>query len=301
MDAGAAHRAVLLAEVVDLLRPAGRKVLVDCTVGLGGHAEALLDAAGDQATLIGIDLDEENLRLARGRLERFARRARLFRADHRDLSAVLDEAGIDAADVILADLGVSSNQLEDPSRGLGFQVDGPIDMRLDRRTGQTAADVVNTTPEAELADLIYNYGEERFSRRIARAIVAARKQEPIATTGQLARIVSGSFPAAARRNRRGVHPATRTFQALRIHVNDLLGSLDGLLGQMPRRLAVGGRAAVISFHSLEDRRVKRAFAEWAETGSARALTRKVITATQPEIAENPRARSAKLRGIERVA
>ena len=301
MDAGDAHRPVLRDEVVGLLRPAGRRVLVDCTVGPGGHAEALLDAAGGQALLVGIDVDQEILRLAGRRLMRFGPRVRLFHASHAELAEVLAEAGVAAADVILADLGVSSSQLDDPNRGLSFQVDGPIDMRLDRRTGRDAAKAVNELPEGELADLIYAYGEERYSRRIARAIVAARKRRRIERTVELAGIVSAAYPPAARRRRRGVHPATRTFQALRIYVNDMLGALDGLLGRVPQCLAVGGRAAVISFQSLEDRRVKQAFAAWARTGRAKLLTRKIIRPTGREIAENPRSRSAKLRAIERVA
>ena len=301
MDAGAAHKAVLQEQVIDLLDPAGRNVLVDCTVGLGGHAEALLAAAGPEATLIGLDVDEENLLKARERLSRFGSRARLFHANHRDLDEVLAAADLTAADAILADLGVSSNQLDDPERGLSFQVDGPIDMRLDRRIERKAADAIGELSEAELADVIYAYGEERYSRRIARAIVAARKRGPILGTVALAEIVRRAVPAAARRTRRGVHPATRTFQALRIHVNDLLGALDGLLGKIPDCLAIGGRAAVISFQSLEDRRVKRAFADWVAGGRAQLLNRKIIQPTAEEIADNPRSRSAKLRGIQRVA
>ncbi|HUU59415.1 MAG TPA: 16S rRNA (cytosine(1402)-N(4))-methyltransferase RsmH [Phycisphaerae bacterium] len=301
MDTGAGHRSVLRDEVLRLLDPSGRNVLVDCTVGLGGHAEALLAAAGPQASLIGIDVDEENLRLAKERLDRFGHRVRWFHADHADLDAVLDEAGAKTADVILADLGVSTNQLEDPQRGLSFQTDGPLDMRLDRRAPRTAADLVNELPEPQLADLIYAYGEDRYSRRIARAIVAARKRKRIGRTGELAQIVARAYPAAARRSRRGVHPATRTFQALRIYLNGMLGSLDGLLSKIPVCLAVGGRAGVISFQSLEDRRVKQAFADWAQTGRARLVNRKVVKPAAEEVASNPKSRSARLRAIERIA
>jgi len=191
--------------------------------------------------------------------------------------------------------------MDDPARGMSFSADGPLDMRLDRRTARTAADLVNKLGEKELADLIYANGEERYSRRIAKAIVLARKAGRIERTGELARIVSGAYPAAARRSRRGVHPATRTFQALRIAVNDELGSLDRLLSLLPDVLAPLGRAGIISFHSLEDRRVKQAFAAWAAGGQAAILTRKPVTATDEEIQRNPRSRSAKLRVIERAS
>lgn len=295
------HRPVLLKETVSLLAPRGRRRLLDATCGLGGHAETLLEAAGDDAQLIAIDLDEANLRQARQRLERFGKRVRLFQADHGLLPDVLAEAGWADAELILADLGISSNQLDDPQRGLGFAADGPLDMRLDA-AGEwpTAAEVVNRLDADTLADLIYGYGDERYSRRIARAIVEARKSEPITRTAQLAEIVRRAYPAPARRSRRGVDPATRTFQALRIHVNDLLGALQRLLSNLPKCLAVGGRAGVISFHSLEDRPVKQAFRQWAETGNAEVVTPKPVTPGQDEQAENPRSRSAKLRVIQRI-
>ena len=283
-----------------MVAPAGRRVLLDCTVGLGGHAEALLEAADAEATLLGVDVDEINLQLARRRLERFGERVRLFQANFSEADEVLAQAGEGAADVILADLGVASSQLDDPQRGLSFRVDGPLDMRLDSRRTQTAADLVNALGERELADLIYEFGEERYSRRIARAVVAARANERIERTTELAEIVSNAMPAAVKRTRRGVHPATRTFQALRIAVNDEMGSLDRLLEKLPDLLAPGGRAGIISFHSLEDRRVKRAFASWADTGRAKTLSRKPVTPAEDESAANPRSRSAKLRGIERM-
>ena len=229
MERPAAHKPVLATEVVSILSPSGASVLVDCTVGLGGHAEALLSAAGPEARLIGIDLDEGNLRTAKRRLAAFGDRVRLFQADFADVRRVLDEADAPAADRLLADLGVSSNQLQDPERGLSFMLDGPLDMRLDANTERTAADLVNALGERELADLIYSLGEERYSRRIARAVTAARSREPITRTEQLRRIVEGALPAPVRAARRGVHPATRTFQALRIAVNDELASLDRLL------------------------------------------------------------------------
>ena len=294
-DAG--HFPVLVDEVTELLAPEGKKTLLDCTVGLGGHAASLLEAAGEEAMLIGIDLDESNLLKTKQRLARFGGRVRLFAANFADIDDVLAEAGVERVDAILADLGVSSTQLDQPERGFGFQVDGPLDMRM-RREGPTAADLVNTLGEKELADVIYRYGEERFSRRIARAIVRARQDERIATTARLAEIVRRACPPP--RGRRRIHPATRTFQALRIRVNGELDNLDALLERIPARLDVGGRAAVISFHSLEDRRVKRSFASAVDSGSFRSLTRKPRTPGPEEIDRNPRSRSAKLRVMERI-
>jgi 16S rRNA (cytosine1402-N4)-methyltransferase len=301
MERIAAHDSVLPDEVVRLLAPADRHVLLDCTVGLGGHAEAMLRAADPSACLIGIDLDEESLLAAKQRLAAFPGRVRLFKANFADVREVLAEAGVAAADAIIADLGVASNQLDDSRRGFSFMMDGPLDMRLDRESKITAAELIARSTEADLADIIYKCGQERYSRRIARAIVAARKAGPIERTSALAGIVAGAIPAPARKTRRGVHPATRTFQALRIAVNDELANLDRLLAALPEILTVGGRAAVISFHSLEDRRVKTAFARMAAQGQSRILTKKPITPTAGEKQRNPRSRSAKLRVLERVA
>ena len=301
MDGDTAHRPVLCKEVLDLLCPAGSSVLIDCTIGPGGHAEALLAAAGSQGQLIGIDLDKANLELAKQRLERFSPRVRFFQANFADLDEVLAVAGVSEADVILADLGVSSNQLDDPARGFSFTRPGPLDMRMDPQAERTAEDLVNSLGESELADLIYANGQERYSRRIAGAIVQARKRERIAHTQQLARIVAGAIPSPARRTRRGVHPATRTFQAIRIAVNDELASLEKLLAMLPDALKIGGTAGIISFHSLEDRRVKNAFRDLAKAGRVELLTKKPITATAEEVAQNPRSRSARLRGIKRQA
>jgi len=299
MDRNTAHRPVLPAEVVELLRPAGQDLIVDCTVGLGGHSAELLSQAGTDARLIGIDVDASNLVRARERLKGFES-VRLFEANFAEIDAVLAEAGQRMADVILADLGVASTHLDDPGRGFSFQADGPLDMRLDPEGERTAADLVNSIGETELADMIFAFGQERFSRRIARAIVAARKIGPVDRTEALARIVAGAVPKAARQGRRGVHPATRTFQALRIAVNDELASLDTLLAKLPHVLAPGGRAGVISFHSLEDGRVKRAFASMKSAGLVEVLTKKPLVASAAETAINPRSRSAKLRGIRRI-
>ncbi|MDP6545188.1 MAG: 16S rRNA (cytosine(1402)-N(4))-methyltransferase RsmH [Phycisphaerae bacterium] len=302
MDHHEVHVPVLLREVVELLLPEGRRAasIVDCTVGLGGHAEALLRADRGEGCLTGMDADAGNLRLAKRRLEPFGQRVRLFEANFADIRDVLDEVGIDAADAILADLGVASNQLDDPERGFSFSADGPLDMRLNRSGARNAGDLVNALGERELADLIFEYGQERYSRRVARAIVRARVAKPIAGTKALAEIVRRAIPSPAGRTRKGVDPATRTFMALRIVVNDELGALDKLLEALPDALGVGGRACVISFHSLEDRRVKRAFSDWSATGRARVITKKPMTASLAEQAVNNRSRSAKLRCVERV-
>jgi 16S rRNA (cytosine1402-N4)-methyltransferase len=294
------HRSVLLKEVVEAIAPLGRRVILDCTCGLGGHAQALLDAADERTHLIAVDLDESNLRRAKDRLAKFAPRVRFFQANFADAKEVLAQAGVPRVDAVLADLGVASTQLDDARRGMSFSADGPLDMRLDQNQQITAANLVNSLGEGPLADLIFEFGEERYSRRIARAIVLARKDHTISGTKELAEIVTRAYPQAARASRRGVHPATRTFQALRIAVNRELESLDGLLGMLPEILTVGGRAAIISFHSLEDRRVKQAFAQWAASGKARLLNRKPIEAGPEETQGNPRSRSAKLRGAEKV-
>lgn len=303
MDSPPGHRPVLWREVTEILTAHRPNVIVDCTVGLGGHASAILDALVPQeqgVSLLGIDHDEENLRKAKELLGRFGERVRLFHANFADLPDVLAAAGVEAADAIVADLGVASTQIDDPSRGLSFQADGPLDMRMDRSAGATAEELVNELPERELADLIYQLGEERYSRRIAAAIVAARRAGRIDRTLQLTEIVVSAMPAAVRRARRGVHPATRTFQALRLAVNHEMENLDRLLKTLPLALKRGGRAAIISFHSLEDRRVKQAFRGWADVGGAKLLTRKPWTPTEAEVAENPRSRSAKLRAAEKL-
>ena len=300
MTSRSGHTPVLCEQVVQLLSPPGRKLIVDCTVGLAGHAEALLKLADEDAILVGLDVDEGNLLLAKQRLSVFPGRVRLFRANFSELPDVLEGVGAGTADAILADLGVASTQLDEAGRGFSFAAEGPLDMRMDDRAERTACDLVKTLSEKDLADLIYSYGEERYSRRIARAIVDARKSKAITTTTQLARIVSKAYPSPARRARRGVHPATRTFQALRIAVNDEMGNLEKLLGMLASLLAPKGRAVMISFHSLEDRRVKQAFAALCEQGAARPLTKKPVTPTDEHKRLNPRSRSAKLRGIERT-
>lgn len=294
-DAG--HFPVLVQNVVVLLAPAAKGCIIDCTVGLGGHALALLEAC-PQSSLVGIDLDQSNLLKTKERLSRFGGRVRLFEANFSDLSLVCREAGLEQVDVILADLGVSSTQLDQADRGFSFQQDGALDMRM-RRQGPSAADLINGMAEDDLADCIFRYGEERFSRRIARAIVEQRRIQRIDRTMQLAEIVARAVPHG-RPGRKSIHPATRTFQALRIAVNGELDNLERLLEEIPRRLAVGGRAGIISFHSLEDRLVKQAFVRMAATETHRIVTRKPVVPDENEMERNPRSRSAKLRVVERI-
>jgi 16S rRNA (cytosine1402-N4)-methyltransferase len=291
------HLPVLTAEVLEQLQPGQGGVFVDCTIGLGGHSSALLAAGAGR--IIGLDRDREALDRARATLAPWLERVELVHADYRALDAVLDRLGVPLVDGTLADLGVSSMQLEDPGRGFSFQRNEPLDMRMDRSGGQTAADLLARSSEVELADAIFQYGEERYSRRIARALIDARRQAPIDTTGQLAAIVRRAIP---RRGFMRLDPATRTFQAFRIWVNRELEGLDRFLEAASRRLRSGARLVVITFHSLEDRVVKHTLRSLAQPGAARlnVLTRKPIVPTVEELQRNPRARSAKLRAAERV-
>ena len=295
------HTPVLLAEVIAGLAPQSGGRYIDGTLGGGGHAAAILEASAPDGRLRGIDADPAALAAGATRLAAFGERATVARGNFRDLAQLARANGFEPADGILLDLGVSSHQLNTPERGFSFMADAPLDMRMDPTGGETAADLVDELPESELADLIYRYGEERGSRRIARAIVTARRTRRIATTGALAEVV-----ARALGGRRGkIHPATRTFQALRIAVNHELESLEAVLPQAVNVLASGGRLAVIAFHSLEDRIVKQFFR--AESGYAgavgpsrlRIITKKPIEAEPAEARANPRARSAKLRIAER--
>jgi 16S rRNA (cytosine1402-N4)-methyltransferase len=267
---------------------------VDGTVGLGGHAVELLRRSAPDGRLLGIDRDGETLERARAALLPFASRSRLVQGDYREIPTLL---GSEKAAGILLDLGISSAQLDAAERGFSFQATGPLDMRMDRSRGETAAEVVNRTPERALADLIYRYGEEPASRRIARAIVEARREARIETTTALAEIVRR---AAGRSRRPGLHPATRTFQALRIRVNRELEALGRTLEELAACLAPGGRLAVIAFHSLEDRDVKGSFRALLTRGF-RVLTRRPVRPSAEEVRDNPRARSARLRAIEREA
>jgi 16S rRNA (cytosine1402-N4)-methyltransferase len=277
------------------------RVYVDCTVGYSGHAEKILDASGPDSRLIGLDRDVVAITASREKLARFGNRALLIHGHFVDLKQHLSASGIDQVDGILFDLGVSSPQLEEPARGFSFQGDGPLDMRMDQSMIGTAADLINRWPEAQLADTIFQFGEERFSRRIARAIVHARARHPLATTKQLVSVIEGAVPANYRHGR--IHCATRTFQALRIAVNQELHSLEPALRDAVDVLSPGGRLCVISFHSLEDRIVKHTFRALSgkDDPSLTVLTKKPQVPTREESDRNPRSRSAKLRAAQRVS
>jgi 16S rRNA (cytosine1402-N4)-methyltransferase len=296
------HIPVLLDEVLALLDPRPGEVFLDCTAGLGGHAAAVAPRLGAAGTIVLNDADPANLERARARVEPLGPRGVAFAGNFADAPRRLAERGL-AADLVLADLGFSSNQIEDAARGFSFARDGPLDMRLDPTLPVSAADLVASLPEPELARIIREYGEDRDAPRIARKLVESRRAGPISTTGQLAQIVRHA--SGRRPTRDSIDPATRTFQALRIAVNDELGSLESLLDWIRRGaertagswLKPGARVAIIAFHSLEDRPVKRAFAGLVSGGVATALTRRPVEADGSEVSRNPRSRSARLRAI----
>ncbi|MBX7105528.1 MAG: 16S rRNA (cytosine(1402)-N(4))-methyltransferase RsmH [Gemmataceae bacterium] len=288
----ARHVSVLPAEVIELLDPRPGQVFVDGTLGAGGHARLIAERVGPTGRVIALDHDPAMIVLAGQNLAGLPVTA--HHAGFDQLREVLDSLQIAEVDGVLADLGICSDQLDDPARGFTFQNDGPLDMRLDPTRGVPASRLVATLPERELADLIYRFGEERHSRRIARRIVERRERAPITTTAELADLVRSCVP----RGRERIDPATRTFQAMRIAVNEELTALDMFLKLLPACIKLGGRAAVISFHSLEDRAVKQAFRDRAVW---RPLTKKPVTAGEDETRDNPRARSAKLRVAERIA
>lgn len=302
------HLPVLLDEVLAALSLYPGARIIDGTLGAGGHTEAILDATAPDGRVLGFDRDEDALQTALARLGRYGDRVVGVHASYALMGQIAPARGFEMVDGILLDLGYSSLQIEDPARGFSFRADGPLDMRYDTRQPDTAASLVNRLPEAELADLIYRYGEDRHARRIARAIAAAR---PIHSTGQLAEIVAKAQPPS----REKIHPATRTFQALRIAVNDELGELERALPQALALLRPGGRLAAISFHSLEDRIVKQFIKAEAQNcicppeqpvcvcqhvATLEIVTRKPVAADDEEIAANPRARSAKLRIAQRL-
>jgi len=291
------HVPVMTAEVLQHLCPERGGVFVDCTVGLGGHTRALLEAGATR--VIGLDRDLDALARARETLAPWVDRVELVHADYRSLDTVLDSRRLAQVDGALADLGVSSLQFDAPGRGFSFQRDEPLDMRMDRSGDETAADLVARSSERDLADAIFHYGEERFSRRIARAIVEARRDAPVDTTGRLASIVRRAIP---RRGPMRIDPATRTFQALRIWVNRELEGLDAFIDAAIRRLRAGARLVVIAFHSLEDRIVKHTLRGLEQRGAGiKVLTKRPLVPSDEEIQRNPRARSAKLRAAERLA
>ncbi|MGH7132584.1 MAG: 16S rRNA (cytosine(1402)-N(4))-methyltransferase RsmH [Phycisphaerales bacterium] len=302
------HIPVLAAEVVAHLAPAAGEVYLDCTAGLGGHAALIAPAVGEPGTIVLCDLDAANLERAEARIRSLSKPSGVvaMRGNFAEAPGRMAEQGL-RADMVLADLGFASTQVDDPARGLSFSRPGPLDMRLDPAGALTAAQFVAAASEIDLARVIDEYGEERHARLVARRIVEARKSGPITTTDQLAGIVRA---AVGPRGSGGIDPATRTFQALRIAVNDELGNLHALLasvrnGAKPMStrawLRPGARIAVISFHSLEDRPVKQAFAELVESGAAEHVVRKPVTASDDELRQNPRSRSAKLRVIRIVS
>jgi len=285
------HRSVLPKETLDLLAPRPGETWVDATTGLGGHTRLIAEAVGPTGRVIAVDQDAAMLAIAASLFT--DSRITYRHANFDQLPALLEQNGITHIDGLLADLGFCSDQVADASRGFSFQSDGPLDMRLNPQAGTTAADLVNTLSEGALADLIFEYGEERLSRRVAKRIVEARTAAPIRTTSELAAIVRRAVPRSG-----GIDPATRTFQALRIAVNDELGSLERLLAMLPRLVKSGSRVGIISFHSLEDRAVKQAL--WRSPEIWEPATRKPVEAGSEEAARNPRSRSAKLRVARRI-
>ena len=305
--ASALHQPVLYHEIIHALQPKNAGHFVDGTLGAGGHARGILEACTPEGRLLGLDVDPQALALARENLAPYGQRARLLQASYDSLTEILREIGWEKVDGILLDLGLSSMQLDTPERGFSFQQDAPLDMRFDPASPTSAADLVNSLPQDDLADLIYRYGEERASRRIAQAIVKAR---PLRTTRQLAAAIEAVSP------RKGhIHPATKTFQALRIAVNEELDRVENVLPQAVAALKPGGRLAIISFHSLEDRIVKEYFRRESRDcicpprqpvctcghkATLKEISRKPIIPGEAEIAANPRSRSAKLRIAEKL-
>ena len=300
-------------EVLDALKPHSGGLYVDGTVGGAGHSGLILAASSPGGRLIGFDRDAEAIAVATARLAPFGERARLFQRNFASFAATMAEAGVDAIDGFVLDLGVSSHQLDRQERGFSFMQDAPLDMRMDRSSGESAADLVNTLPEQELFRIISQYGEERWAKRVASFIVQARNERPIETTFELVDVIKGAIPKAKWEER--LHPATRTFQALRIAVNEELKSLELGLAGLLKLLRKGGRGAVISFHSLEDRIVKESFRDAARGCTCpkglpgcvcgrvpeyKVITGKPLRATDEEVAQNPRSRSARLRVIEKI-
>lgn len=293
------HISVFGNEVCEWLIPNRPIIILDCTVGYGGHAELLLESGQPGTKVIGLDRDLDAIEFSRQRLSRFGDHVVLRQGNHRDLKQHLADVGISTVGGVIFDFGVSSPQIDDAARGFSFQQDGPLDMRMDQSIGLTATDVVNASSEFVLADIIYQFGEERYARRIARAIVQERQRSRIETTGALAAIVARSVPASYRHGR--IHCATRTFQAIRIAVNQELESIEPSLRDATDVLSEGGRICAISFHSLEDRMVKQTFRSLAQGihPQLSLCTKKPLIPSREECARNPRSRSAKLRVAER--
>ena len=292
------HQPVMGAEVLHYLRPRPGGVVVDGTTGTGGHSLMILPRLLPHGRLIAIDRDRDSLDVAQGRMAEFFPQVTLLHDNYRNLPTLLATLSCPRVDGLLLDLGMSSPQVDRPERGFSFLKEGPLDMRMDRSQGEMAESIVNSWSADELAAILGMLGEERFARRIANRIIQERRRHPMTTTVQLARAVVEAVPAGARHGR--LHPATRTFQALRMAVNDELGALETLLGRLGDLLNPGGRAVILAYHSLEDRLVKRAFAQGLRDRRWRVLTKKPVTPSEGEETSNPRARSAKLRAIERT-
>ncbi len=298
MEKSYLHKSVLAREVVSFLNPAPGQIIVDATIGGAGHSEQILHRITPGGMLVGIDRDEETLRLASERLRPFEGSFKLINKNFKYIKEILKDIGVNKINGIIFDLGISSIQLEAWQRGFGIKNDGPLDMRMDRCQSLTAKGLVNNLSEKELSSIIRDFGEERFHRRIAKRIVEERKKKEISTTTELRDVILRSLPYINNKSR--IHPATRTFQALRIKVNDELGSIEEALKELPEILEKGARACVISFHSLEDRIVKNSFKEFKAKGLFNILTKKPVMADENEKISNPRSRSAKLRVGERL-
>ena len=291
---------MLLEKLLTKLEIRPDSIVIDATVGLAGHTSAIAKKLGSNGCLIGLDVDENCLERNRQRLAKQNCQIHLIKENFSKLDKVLAELGLEQVNMILADLGVNSLQLAHAEQGLSFQMDGPLDMRLDNRLTTTAADLINKLPEVKLADLIWRWGEERHSRRIARAIINNRRERPINSTLELVAVINTSLGITGKGRKSKIHPATRTFQALRIAVNHEIENLERLLKISPNLLKKDGQIAVISFHSLEDRLVKWNFREYNKKGIYEILTKKPIMADQQEKQDNPRSRSAKLRIAKRL-
>ena len=294
------HQPVLLEQVLEYLSPQPGQTIVDCTCGLAGHAFALAQLLQGQGRLICLDQDDTYFDVIRQKSATMPIRTDIIQGNFSDIDEVLANLAIEKVDVILADLGLSSVQLDDPRRGFTFQTDAPLDMRINRSQRTTAADLVNSLPEQELADLLYNLGDERFSRKIARAIYQARHQGRITRTTQLANLIARTLNVDPEHHPGRIHPATRTFMALRIAVNQEFEHIEQLMAKTPALLSPGGRIGVISFHSGEDRLIKVSLQQGKQQSHYEILTRKPITATEEQIRQNPRSRSAKLRVARRI-
>lgn len=299
-DESYGHTPVLPAEVCGLLAVRPGDIIADVTLGLGGHARLLAEAAGPEGVLVGLDVDPENLVEARRRLADLPCRVELLHANFAELPQALRSVGVEKVDVLFADLGVASTHLDQPHRGFSFRQDGPLDMRMDPRLTTTAADLINRLPEKELGDLIYGASQEPGSRRIARAIYEARRGSRITTTAQLSAVVCRALGVNPDARRSRIHPATRTFQAMRIAVNDEVRVLERLLELAPDVLRAGARFGVIAFHSIEDRPIKLDFRRRKSEGLYDILTKHPVVASEPERLSNPRSRSAKLRVAVRL-